>query len=383
MKLSDIRLAKSLCQRIPYNILAMSLKKIGINHKRGGDAIEEKLTDLLGSKNISSEKLEALHRLYENYLKFGDKTVTISTINATCLRKLLLKIDDIKHTLDPNKINFPYFDSSTDKYLSNTPKLVSIERSDDGVLLSFSSLKSLVEKVELDVNYFNQINASFQLPDELYDITAKRMTKRRYYDCVFIRLEDSTIEFRLDTASLISKVDLVDSLQNLKTAFVKIVRELIDESELGLKTVNLFTAIPSTYIYSENRVCELGFTVGSVIHHEKMRSSNKDLRKELFHKGGKESIDKLEIQKDGTAVHKPAFTVFRIAVRIKKHIGMRSYETEAYLPGIAKMMQSASMPLLEYVIISNCTNESDYNEHISSLKSHMKTYKESLLQKAC
>ncbi|TOP21729.1 hypothetical protein CGH20_24840, partial [Vibrio parahaemolyticus] len=147
---------------------------------------------------------------------------------------------------------------------------------------------------------------------------------------------------RLDTASLSSKQAIEESFAYLEKSFRDTIEKVIPSENLEFENENLFLAVPGGYENSKLRVCELGFIVGSVIHHEKMRTGTKDLRNELFHKGGKSSL----------AQSQTALQPFRIALRKRRTLTTveGSYETEAYLPGTAKLIQTGGMPVLDYVI---------------------------------
>lgn len=368
MSLDYIRLAKSVCKRIPHKVLEVLLKECGIRTKRGIIAIEETLTDLAVSSDPKDiQKLEALKKYYVDHLTYGDKTVSIETIDENSLKVIDDNIGSLTSTISDIEIHFPFLDDTTDNLLSEQPVLIDLVRTEEGILFTYASLKKLVEKIELDESYLNQIN--FTLPPELYDVTAKRCIQRRYYDSVFLRFSDSTVEVRLDTSSISSKDSLLQSIGQLRNAFVNTITQVVDGKTLKLDTNNLFYAIPGAYKFSKLRVCELGFSVGVVIHHEKMRISTKDLRKELFHQGGKKSIDNTN----------HTIQVFRIALRKQKAIAeVGHFETELYLPGVSRMLQLAN-PFLEYAIISNCISAVDYNSHIAELKSNITQYKNSVI----
>ncbi|EMK3350908.1 hypothetical protein V8046_003606 [Vibrio parahaemolyticus] len=370
MSLEYVRLAKSVCKRIPHKVLDVLLKECGIRAKRGIVAIEEALTDLaVSSEEKDIAKLEKLKGFYSDHLIYGDKTISLSSMNEEHCLAIKNNIEKLKETVSDLEIHYPYLDDTTDSHLSDEPILVDIQVMDDGILFVYASLKALVEKIELDETYFTQINVS--LPSELYDVTAKRCIKRRYYDSAFLKFDDLTVEFRLDTASISSKDSLQQSLSQLRATFLNTVAPVMAESELEFNTINLFPAVPGAYEHSKLRVCELGFSVGSVIHHEKMRTSTKDLRNELFHQGGKKSIDDTK--------HK--IRPFRIALRKAKSIeDVGSFETELYLPGLSKMLSSIT-PTLEYAIVSNCISSTDYNFHVDQMKATKAQYLESILKK--
>ncbi|MCG9584614.1 hypothetical protein L1D13_23895 [Vibrio tubiashii] len=370
MSLENIRLMRSMCQRVPFNVLKLAMREADISIPRGGIAVLQKqLEELALDKTTDPKTIAFLSAFYTNYLSFGDKTVSFASMEENVLSDFLSKLESIKCEVNKDSINYPYFDEDTDNILNHEQKLTDISIQDESVLLTFASLRALVETVEIDVGYFNQINAANPFPKELYDIKAKKKVFKRYYDQVFINTKTSQIELRLDTASVVSKKDLEESFRALQEAFVSIVRKTTKSEELKIKTANIFKAVPGSYEFSDKRVCELGFLVGDVIHHEKMRATKRDLRNELFHQGGKNNIE----------LTKHDLTVFRIALRARKTFGEGIYETEAYMPGLAKMVASATPPCLNYVIISNCICAEDYKQHVESVHDYISKYEAHLL----
>ncbi|MFG0909120.1 hypothetical protein [Vibrio sp. FYR_4] len=365
-------LAHSVATRIPSRILRLILKESRINTKRSIDDTKDAINELASSCELKDkEKIESLFRAYEQFILFGDKTVSIKTLKEKIINKIEARAKDILVDLPFTEINYPFVDDNSDDRLEHTPKLIKTDLVSDGLLLTYASIKVLEETIELDETYFQQLNAGFTLPDELYDIKAKRHIKRRYYDSVYISFSDQTIEFRLDTASLSSKQAIEESFAYLEKSFRDTIEKVIPSENLEFENENLFLAVPGGYENSKLRVCELGFIVGSVIHHEKMRTGTKDLRNELFHKGGKSSL----------AQSQTALQPFRIALRKRRTLTTveGSYETEAYLPGTAKLIQTGGMPVLDYVILSNCKTEMDYTDHIISIKNDISTYRTRLL----
>jgi len=370
MSLENIRLMRSMCQRVPFNVLKLAMREAQISIPRGGVAILQKqLEELALDKTTDPKTISFLSAFYANYLSFGDKTVSFASMDESIMSDFLSKLENIECEINKDSIHYPYFDEETDKLLTQEQKLTDISIQGENVLLTFASLRALVETIEIDVGYFNQINATNPFPKELYDIKAKKKVFKRYYDQVYINARTNQIEFRLDTASVVSKKDLEESFRSLQEAFVSIVRKVTETTDLKIRTANIFKAVPGSYEFSDKRVCELGFLVGDVIHHEKMRATKRDLRRELFHQGGKNSIE----------LTKHDLTVFRIALRAAKTFGEGSYETEAYMPGIAKMVAAATPPFLSYVIISNCICAEDYMQHVESVHDYITKYEEHLL----
>ncbi|WP_067042897.1 hypothetical protein [Moritella sp. JT01] len=350
-------LIDTICERMPWKVLQAILKSLDLPISKGVKFTRLKLLSLVEQDLFTDATEQSLFNLYCEYLRFGDKTVMFNKISPVSLDKLTKNLDCIPLDINPDLINYPYRDPSKESHLSSKHQLVDLAIIGDSIYFYFVALKSLTEHVRVDSDYLSSINANFTFPSYLHDISAKKIVEKRYYDIVCINTLEDTIEYRLDTASGLSSDELEDSFIKLKTAFINKVRNLPGLDKIKLHNFNLFNFVTAIYEHSMDRVCQLGFQVGSVTHHERTRASNKDLRKEVFHEAGKEKVK--------------AIDVFRIAIRKNKKLKKVSYESELYLPGTVKMLIGASTATLNHAIISNCINEQDYRELVASMNACM------------
>lgn len=158
-----------------------------------------------------------------------------------------------------------------------------------------------------------------------------------------------------------SRNDISDALMALNRSFIELMTPFINLTKVKVEKENFFHVIHALYHESSDRTCELGFCVEDVIHGETVRAGDRDLRSEVFHKAGVESVDSMD--------------VFRIAVRKERTIDKGTYEIELYIPGSVSMSGDGSTSFLQYCIISNCLRKVDYNYFIKSMKSCKLEYK--------
>lgn len=348
-------LITTICERMPWKTLQAVLKSVELPISKGAKFTRDKLLNLVEEKKISDDVGQQLFNLYCDYLRFGDKTVSFDTIDAADLKVLVDNFDAIELDINPDSINYPFRDADTDSILDHRHQLVDVEDVDNHIYFYFVSLKCLTEKISVDVNYLESINAGFVFPNNVFDVTARQKNEQRYYDIVSINKSSLSVEYRLDTANGLNSEDLDDSFRYLKNAFINKITSVsgLNKSNLKLESRNLFCYVTAFYHKSKYRVCELGFQVGSVTHHERMRSSNKDLRLEVFHKAGLGEVKSID--------------VFRIALRKNNSLEKVSYESELYLPGTIKMMNGTSTAILNHAIISNCICKKDYTQLVDSM----------------
>jgi hypothetical protein len=143
--------------------------------------------------------------------------------------------------------------------------------------------------------------------------------------------------------------------QEISRAFVKSIsyfNEFIRNElhiPLGLKdNANLFPLIDHMYESDEGKVGELSFlTDEGSIKNEKMRKGKVDLRRELYHKAGKEAVDHI--------------STYRISILWNLTI-LDDIETypELLLPGQSHCLNSKP-PKLDEVIVKKCSCLEDYN----------------------
>lgn len=362
---NKILLCKTVCERMPWKVLQAILKAADLPVSKGVELTLQKLLGLIKDNKFTFGAEQQLLSLYIEHLKFGDKTVMFDSICSDTIQILFDNISDITIDIDPVEINYPYRDKETDSMLNAKHQLVEVADIDDCIYFYFASLKSLTEKITVDNNYLESLNARFEFPSNIYDVTAKRKCELRYYDLVCINKLNKSIEYRLDTSGGLPSAELDDLFGELKRAFIEKIRTLTPlkkPKELGLETRNLFKFVNPLYALSTDRVCELGFQVGAVTHNERMRSLQKDLRNEVFHKAGLDEVKSID--------------VFRIAVRKCKKIKNVSYESELYLPGTVRMMDGAYP--LRHAVISNCIYGSDYRELVDSMDVCIKKLEKSL-----
>ncbi|WP_026970954.1 hypothetical protein [Aliagarivorans marinus] len=347
----DKLLIEAVCNHTPWQLLQAILKESGLPVSKGVAHTKIALGKLLAEGKFTDKHHKKLFQLYWQTVCFGEKTVKFEQFDGSFLQRLKQAGSLIEPEINLNTINFPFKDNSANHLLDSSAKLVRSDAMEGGIWLFFASLKSLTENIELDRSYFERINKDYNLPPELFDVKAKQKTTRQFYDIVYVDFAKQLVEYRLDTVSA-NSTDLDEAFFALKRSFLRQVRRIPALADFECETVNLFPQISSLYNNSSHRVCELGFTVSSVTHHEKQRSGNKDLRHEVFHIAGVNKVDGID--------------VFRVATRELHQLGSATYESELYLPGTLKMLGSA-LSTLEYALIKNCLTSFDYNSMKDSL----------------
>lgn len=341
----------SLEKRIPWNILRIIGSTAKLDFARGLAATAQRWREY-ELNDVTADSFFKLDKFYKEQFLYFNKTVSIDEVEPESFEFIYNHARKIKPVVDEVVINYPYIDENTDSLLSALPQLTHVSEDADGINFVYASVKSMVETFSINVSTLKDAELLGTL-EGVFDIRAKRRITRRYYDSVYLRRTDSTIELKLDTSSYLSKEDTDNSFSMLRDEFYKDLRKVVNLESKKFNRCNFFTLIPAVYHKHQDRACELGFCVGDVIHHERLRLGQHDLRQQLFHKAGVEKVSDISL--------------FRIAVKKLNSIGSVNYHSELYFPGVSKMTGDA-FPYLSHVILSECCSKNDYDYFIQSIK---------------
>jgi hypothetical protein len=172
-------LIKTVCERMPWKVLQVALKSVKLPVSKGTEATLDKLLNLVTLGQIDDVLERQLFNLYCDYLKFGDKTVRFDSASGESIQFIVDNVCNMPLDISPKDINFPFRDSESDCKLSSKYKLVQLDDTEEHIYFYFVSLKSLTEKIILDSNYLQSINASFTLPLDLFNITANQRKEKK------------------------------------------------------------------------------------------------------------------------------------------------------------------------------------------------------------
>ncbi|MDT3280385.1 hypothetical protein [Shewanella scandinavica] len=347
----------SLEKRVSWGIFRVLGTNAKLDFARGLAATANKWREY-EMNDIVRDSFLKLDEFYKNHFLYFNKTVSVDEVDHKAFLFIYKNATMVKPSIDAVAINYPYIDENTDLLLSELPCLTHVSEDADGINFVYASVKSMVETFPISVSSLKDTDV-FDSLDGVFDIRAKRRITRRYYDSVYLRKSDSTIELKLDTAAYLSKDDTDNSFNLLRDVFYKDLRTVVELDAKNFARLNFFTLIPAIYHNHQDRACELGFCVGDVIHHERLRLGHHDLRQQLFHKAGVEKVSDIQL--------------FRIAVKKVNKIGSEQYNSELYFPGVSRMTGDAS-PYLSYVVLSDCCSKNDYDYFIQSIKDCKSSY---------
>jgi hypothetical protein len=183
------------------------------------------------------------------------------------------------------------------------------------------------------------------------------------YDVVILHANENFVELRIDIGEGLSFSDRQVSFTQIIKEFNQIAKSVSGVSVALNKEFNFFPLLDVLYEAQEGKVGEISFTTdeGS-IKHEKMRRTDFDLREEIYHKAGKQAV----FEKD------QRINIYRIAI-LWKYMLEDNIETqpELLIPGQVQMLHQ-EYPVLNEVIIKNCSGLYDYGFVFSKVMSYLR-----------
>ncbi|PPD44644.1 MAG: hypothetical protein CTY15_06795 [Methylocystis sp.] len=229
--------------------------------------------------------------------------------------------------------------------LKNEPKkptLVDISHDEGGTQLIFAATRVIVVREELDKDEITDT------PNQLDEYSEIFGVKHRYFqsmDTVWIPDKGSVIDVRIDAPRNFSSEAQVAAIGQVKDAL-----KILFGYDYLEHPVNLFPLIDLIYNdANEGNIVEAAFGTSTASHkHEKMRRSHLDLRKELYHKAGKQALA------SGIALH-------LISVRWRRKLGGQIESLPELSLHVPVWETGAAQPSLLQGHVRNCMGYEDFD----------------------
>ena len=241
--------------------------------------------------------------------------------------------------------------------------LVDILESEENLSLVFCSKRLFTERVPISTSDFSpETKKDLSEYDEILGV--KRFY-RQFFDAVVVWKKKDLIEIRIDIFTEgMSTQERKDSFLALSEQFNKLVSKFIDVKSTLNENINFFPLIDKLYDSDEGKVSELYFTTdeGS-IKKEKMRKDMIDLREEIYHKSGRNSVDHIN--------------AYHLAI-LWDFIGVDEVRTqpELLLPAQFYTLNATKQDLNE-AIIRKCYGSDDYNFVLEKINKYLNKSKNS------
>jgi hypothetical protein len=339
--------------RIPWYVASKILEDCGIPRGRGWDNTIQKLED---GFEPSEAQLEALLTRYKEHLVCGEKSVRFYDLDQDSMNSLRAYLHDSEN--EENALSSSYPLPLAQEQIAalplSRPKLVGVERMEDGIAGIFCSIRSAELRVPLDRDDVPQ--DAQHLFDNFSEVVGVKTLKTQAFDVVWVPHEGTRADVRID-------FPVGMTLDASTAAHAGVNGEIA--AVLGQRSfdgaVNLFPLIDRIYRTSdEGMVVELEFaTTTASIKREKMRRQHLSLRTELYHRGGTEAING-EIEPFSIGVEWTGPTR-----------GVRRSYPELFLHSTSRMLHSPH-PTLFDAIIHKCTGVHDFEFVRSRIETHLR-----------
>jgi hypothetical protein len=164
--------------------------------------------------------------------------------------------------------------------------IVAVETNKDGVGVVFASTRAMEVRQPIDLAELPESTA--EALDRYDEVLGVRLLKFQAMDVVWIPHNGSFIDVRVDFPRGMHRDTAAATHQTVRDTFAKLTK-----STHLTTPINLFPLIGKIYDDpNEGNVVELAFgTTTASLKHEKMRRSSACLRKEKYHKGGKQALN--------------------------------------------------------------------------------------------
>ncbi|WP_035968817.1 hypothetical protein [Bradyrhizobium sp. WSM1417] len=341
------QLIRTMRGRVPFDIARKILEAHEIERGMGWDSTQHRFLQ----NDFDEEVLESLGEALKQHILCGEKSIRFYRLNRASMEALRNSVGQV--TVSNSRFQRAYpaqLDDSEIDGRIRPPTLAAIEQNDDGVGLVFASTRAFHKREHIDPSTLGDDAASaLENYDEVIGIS---LQKYQAMDVVWIPHRGNYAEIRIDYP----KGMHADTLEAAHNSTKLLFENVLDRDALP-NPVNLFPLIQKIYdAANEGHVVELGFgtTTGS-LKHEKMRRGRLCLRRETYHRGGKNAL---------TTPIEP----YNLSVRWRVTLGEIISHPELSLHGNARIAASAN-PTIHEMTVRGCVGAADY-DHVRDRVEH-------------
>ena len=341
------QLIKTMRGRVPFDTARKILEAHEVERGQGWDSTEQRFMQ----DDLDDVVLEALGVALKQHMLCGEKSTRLYRLNRTAMESLREAVGQVTVSRSGFQRAYPaqLDDADIGGHL-RTPVLAAIEQNEDGVGLIFASTRAFQKREQIDPSSLGEDAASaLENFDEVIGISLK---KYQAMDVVWVPHRGNYAEIRVDYPKGMH-ADTVEAAHNS----TKLLFENALDGNALPNPINLFPLIKKIYdSANEGHVVELGFgtTTGS-LKHEKMRRKGLCLRREIYHRGGKNALT-------------TPIELFNLSVRWRVTLGEVISHPELSLHGSARIFASAN-PTIYEMTVRGCVGSADY-EHVRDRVEH-------------
>lgn len=342
------RLLYGFQERTPWPTMRIILKINELPVGRGWGDTTHRLLDLLeNNPKEYTRKFSSLKVSFENYLLAGEKAVKAFRFDIPDISELIGSFSKLSLQESFYQQDFPLpIEDDKLRKIDYKTKLVKVVKKHQKTFLVACTKRHFDERIALDPKVIDEkVKETIGGFDEIEELIAVKKKLKQCFDILVIHETTGIIELRVDVGLGMKTKDREQIFEQIISFFNSIFESLGSPLRLN-DPINFFPAVKALYQSEEGRVCELYFTTdeGS-LKYEKMRRRDIDLRKETYHKAGREAVEKST----------SPIASYRIAViwdfPVQEDI---QSEPELLLPGKITALSDFSYKLEELLIKKSC-----------------------------
>jgi hypothetical protein len=281
----------------------------GIHVSRGwretlAHAREDSYSDAIWTSAFKSLSTAARWHTYvgNKHVSFFDLREQNEDAKALVLEWALKRaVDDLRpvlHSRPFDILDTPTRKADLEHYKNLAPRLLAAELQADKLYLQFFSTRAYSTREPLDITKMGA--AQVKLFEEYEEVIGVKTRLVPCFDTVVVDASNDLVEFRIDFQPGMTEDKNSPAFARVMTEFNRATTKFIGQGAVGVGLMNLHPAINPMYLDAAcGRVTALGFVATSQAsssnnHGQIHRTRTQDFRKDSFHVGGKQHVDKVD-----------------------------------------------------------------------------------------
>lgn len=195
-------------------------------------------------------------------------------------------------------LDVPTHKADLEQYKTLAPRLLAAELQGGKLYLQFFSTRAYSMREPLDITKMSA--AQIKLFEEYEEVIGVKTRLIPCFDTVVVDTTNDLVEFRIDFQPGMTEDKNSPAFVRVMNEFNLATTKFIDQGAVGVGLMNLHPAINPMYLDTTcGRVTALGFVATSKAsssnnHGQIHRTRTQDFRKDSFHVGGKQHVDKVD-----------------------------------------------------------------------------------------
>lgn len=295
--------------RMLWSAAKQIISATGIHVSRGwretlAHAREDSYSDVIWTSAFKSLSTAARWHTYvgNKHVSFFDLREQNEDAKAQVLDWALKRaIDDLRPVLRHRPFDIleaPTRKADLDQYKTSAPRLLAAELQGGKMYLQFFSTRAYSMRESLDITKMSV--AQIKLFEEYEEVIGVKTRLVPCFDTVVVDTINDLVEFRIDFQPGMTEDKNSPAFTRVMTEFNRATTKFIGQGAVGVGLMNLHPAINPMYLDAAcGRVTALGFVATSKAsssnnHGQIHRTKNQDFRKDSFHVGGKQHVEKVD-----------------------------------------------------------------------------------------